>query len=200
MGLEAEKKQGQDASPLDRAIEQPERERDWEVWRTIEAGGKSVQVLERELKEKGIYFHKYALKMMQSKDFVTLRCPEQISLVRLKVSDLGFSFLPPTRDQIYQKAQDLGLDLCPPEVGPELRLKYDDRPSGERLYVGMKQIDLPDEDYANKHEPYVFVLERDKYNSKKDGIKLIGLFLSSSLHMQLGDEFVFRLRNENKVV
>lgn len=186
MGLGAENEQGQGVLP--------EGERNWEVWRTIEAGGKSVQVLVRELEHKGIYFHKYARKMMFSQDFVTLKAPEQVILVRLKVSDLGFSKFPPTLDQIYQKALDLGLDLCPPEVGPELRLKYDGPSSGETLYVGMKQIDLPDEDYSNKPEPHVFVLERDKYNSKKDGIKLIGLFALKSHHGQLGDEFVFCLR------
>jgi len=192
MGLEAGKKQGQDASPLDRAIEQPEK--DWKVWRTIEVGGKSVPVLERELEQKGIYFHKYARKMM-SIQFFTLKAPEQISLVRLKVSDLGFNEIPPTIEQIYQKAQDLGLDLCPPEVGPELRLNYDGQP-GEKVYVGMKQIGLPDEEYFSEPFPHVFVLERDKYNSKKDGIQLIGLLLPGSMLMQLGNEFVFRLRKE----
>ncbi len=192
MGSESEKKQDH--------VEPAEREKKWEIWKTIEVGGKSVQVLEAELKQKGIYFHKYAQKMMRSENFVTLKHSERISLVRLKVSDLGYTFLNPTRDQTYQKAQDLGLDLCPHEVGPELRLKYDGPPSGEWLYVGMKQIDLPEEEYGNIPEPYVFVLERDKYNSKKDGIKLIGLFALSSHLMQLDDELVFRLRNENKVV
>ena len=185
MGLEAENKQGQGVSP--------EGERNWEVWRTVKAGGKSVQVLERELEQEGFYFHKYARKMM-SWQFFTLKAPEQISLVRLKVSDLGFSKLPPTLDQIYQKANDLGLDLCPPEVGPELRLQYFRQPSGERLYIGMKQIGLPDEELSSEPLPHVFVLECDKYNHKNDGVKLIGLFLPTSLHMQLGDEFVFRLR------
>lgn len=196
MGLEADKKQGQEASPLDRAVEPSERKKNWVVWRTIEVGGKSVQVLERELEQKGIYFHKYARKMMHSQDFVTLGSPEQISLVRLKVSDLGFSSLGPTRDQIYQRAQDLGLDLCPPEVGPELRLQHDGQPSGERLYMGMKPIGLPDEDYFSQLDPFVFVVERDKYNRRKDGIMLIGLFLTTSIHMRLGDEFIFRLRKQ----
>lgn len=188
MDLGTENKQGQGVSP--------EGERNWEVWRTIEAGGKSVQVLVRDLEQKGIYFHKYARKMMSSQDFVTLKAPEQISLVRLKVSDLGFNKFPPTLDQIYQKANDLGLDLCPPEVGPELRLKYDGPPSGERLYIGMKQIGLPDEEYFNELFPHVFVLERDKYNHKNDGILLVGTFLTPSIPMQLGDEFIFRLRGE----
>ncbi|MEX2162011.1 MAG: hypothetical protein WD751_08865 [Anaerolineales bacterium] len=193
MGLDAEKKQGQETPALDRAGEPPKRERNWEVWKTIEAGGRSVQALTRDLEQTGIYFHKYALKMTRSADFVTLSTQEQISLVRLKVSDLGFGPLPPTLDQIYQKARELGLDLCPPEVGLELRLKFDGRP-GERLYVGMKQIDLPDEEDLHQLQPHVFALERDKYNGKKDGIKLIGTVLTSSLHRDLGDEFVFRLR------
>ncbi len=186
MGLGVEKEQGQGVSP--------EGERNWEVWRTIEAGGKSVQVLERELEQKGIYFHKYARNMMYRPDFATLKAPEQISLVRLKVSDLGFNKFPPTLDQIYQKALDLGLEFCPPEVGPELRIQYDGPRSGERLYIGMKQIGLPDEEYFNELFPHVFVLERDKYNHRNDGIQLIGTLLTTSIPMQLDSEFVFCLR------
>lgn len=182
MGSGAENKQGQGVSS--------EGERNWEVLRTIEVGGKSVQVLERDLEQKGIYLSKYARKMMSSQ-FLTLKAPEQISLVRLKVSDLGFNKFPAILGQIYQKAHDLGLDLCPPEVGPEFRLKYDGQRSGERLYIGMKQIELPDEEYFNELFPYVFVLECDKYNHK---IQLVGTVLTPSIPMQLGDEFIFCLR------
>jgi hypothetical protein len=42
-----------------------------------------------------------------------------------------------TTDEIYAKAAELGLELCPAEVGPQLRLSY----SGtEWMYIGMKQI------------------------------------------------------------
>lgn len=80
-----------------------------------------------------------ALDMIHSKDFDTLKNPEQMSLVRLKVGDLGFRH-DATTGEIYRHAQELGLELCPPEVGPQYRLKYDNQPEGERLHIAMKPI------------------------------------------------------------
>jgi hypothetical protein len=45
------------------------------------------------------------------------------------------------------------MDLCPLEVGPELRLQYDNQPTGERVYVAMKPIT------ASDGEPRIFVVE-----------------------------------------
>jgi len=75
---------------------------------------------------------------MRSKDFTTAQENEPVDLVRLKVRDLN---LPnPTTENIYQKAEELGLKLCPVEVGPYYRLQYADQPTNEYLYIGMKQI------------------------------------------------------------
>ena len=54
------------------------------------------------------------------------------------------------------RGNQLGLELCPPDVGPHLRLDYADQPSGERLYVAMKPIT------ASDGEPRIFVVG---YNS-----------------------------------
>ena len=35
---------------------------------------------------------------------------------------------------------EAGLDLCPPEVGPQLRLQYADQKVGEFLLIGMKPL------------------------------------------------------------
>lgn len=77
-------------------------------------------------------------EMMHSEDFTTLKKPEKITLVRLKVSDLGFK-----RDTaielIYRRAQALSLELCPPEVAPNMRLRYK-QPFGDRIRIGMEEI------------------------------------------------------------
>ncbi len=106
---------------------------------TVEIGGKSVGQLEREMEQAGIHVYDYAKDMLHSKDFTTLPTPINIDTVRLKVADLGFSSSA-TTDQIYAKAKELGLELCPAEVGPHKRLKDTNQPMGDWEYIAMKQI------------------------------------------------------------
>ncbi len=63
----------------------------------------------------------------------------QLDLVVLSVADLGFKEAAQP-DQIYARAKELGLELCPAEVGPALRLAYPDQPQGECLRIAMELI------------------------------------------------------------
>ncbi len=92
---------------------------------SIEIGGKDKKQLEAELEKAKINVNNYARHMMRQKEFTTEKKPEQADLVRLKVGDLGFNHNP-TTDEIYKKVEELGLELCPAEVGPYLRLEYKD--------------------------------------------------------------------------
>lgn len=121
----------------------------------IEIGGQTVKELEKALKQNKIQSSDYANKMLESKDFTTEKQKETIHIVRLTVADLGFKN-GATTDQIYQRAKELGLELCPPEVGPQYRLKYQDQPLGEWIAIGMKQITDAD------GGPRVFDVERDE--------------------------------------
>jgi hypothetical protein len=60
-----------------------------------------------------------------------------VDLVVLSVDDLGFKE-GALYSQICEKAQAMGLDLCPAEVGPALRLAYENQPRGERLIIATK--------------------------------------------------------------
>ncbi len=62
--------------------------------------------------------------------------PVTHDLVQFTVGQLGFP-QGATTDEVYAKAQSLGLKLCPAEVGPHLRLKY---PGTDWKYIAMKQI------------------------------------------------------------
>lgn len=104
----------------------------------VEVGGKDAKQLTRELEAAGINISNYTKDMLKSPDFVA-RKREEITLIRLTVADLGFS-RNATTDQIYARAVELGLELCPPDTGPNYRLKYQDQPMNEWIYVGMKQI------------------------------------------------------------
>ncbi|MGI8420140.1 MAG: hypothetical protein ACR2LN_05875, partial [Candidatus Levyibacteriota bacterium] len=41
---------------------------------------------------------------------------------------------------LYKKAQELGLDLCPAEVGPRMRLAEINQPIGDYYWIAMKQL------------------------------------------------------------
>lgn len=165
---------------------------------SIEIGGKDERELEALLERSGHKIYTYAKSMMANEDFKRslrepdpkqpdwkkwkLKSPEEVKLIRLRVEDLGFPG-GATTDQIFAKAQELGLELCPPEVGPQFRLQYVNQPMNEYVYVGMKQISVSD------GYPRVFRVARG------DG----GSWLSSDWgkpgsKWYAGSEFVFRLR------
>ena len=93
----------------------------------------------------------------------------QVNTVRLRVVDLGFPEGALTREiigtdedrDIFGHAapfiggryRQLGLKLCPPDLGPYLRLDYADQPRGERLYIAMRPIAI------TGGEPHIFVVE-----------------------------------------
>ena len=46
------------------------------------------------------------------------------------MSVLGFGNVAP-HQEVESRAIEMGLEVCPPEVGPQLRLQYPDQPAGE---------------------------------------------------------------------
>lgn len=152
----------------------------------LEIGGKSKQQLVAEMKQRGINIYEDAQQMIDSTDFTTLPQKDSIDLVRLRVQDLGLKGTP-TTDEVYAKANELGLDLCPAEVGPHLRLKNTDQPLGEWYLIGMKQI-------AVRHgHSHVFYLVRHEY-----GLWLSHYWAEPGNEWYPDDEFVFALRKENE--
>lgn len=148
----------------------------------VEIGGKPKEQLISEMEASGININSYAKSMMDNPDFVVGSNREEAKLVRLTVADLGFKTIA-TIDQIYERAQALGLELCPPDTGPNYRLKYKDQPLGEWVRIGMKQIAGSDGD------PDVFSLRQGD-----DGLWLIGDWAIPDYAWNPGDEWVFRFR------
>ena len=146
-------------------------------------GGKTKEQLKKELKAANIQTSSYADDLLNSPEFEPLAEPEDAVLVRLTVADLGFPQGATTED-IYQRAQELGLELCPPETGPELRLKADtEQRFGKYMNIAMKQI------AGSSGNPSVFYLYRttdvqwlNAYDARASG------------GWNAGDPFVFRLR------
>ena len=105
----------------------------------VKIGGKSAEQLISEMEAAGIDISNYAKSMLKNREFVPGKNPEEATLIRLTVADLGFKSSA-TIDQIYERAQILGLELCPADTGPNYRLKYRNQPLNEWIYMGMKQI------------------------------------------------------------
>lgn len=63
----------------------------------------------------------------------------EVELVVASVAELGFE-AGAKYSAICERAKQLGLELAPAEVGPQLRLQYADQPNGEWLRIAMEPI------------------------------------------------------------
>ncbi|HKC15048.1 MAG TPA: hypothetical protein VKC89_03765 [Patescibacteria group bacterium] len=152
-------------------------------FQSLEIGGKSSADLQKELKEKGIKTTEYTESLLESLDFKTLKSPQNIDLVRLTGYDLGFDE-DVTIDQIYKRAKKLGLELCPAEVGPHLRLKDLNQPLVEWYSIAMQPIT------ASHDVPRAFLLMREGGG----GLWLYDYVVVSYRERENpGEEFVFSL-------
>lgn len=109
------------------------------TWRTLKLGTglKTAGDFESAFRQSGCYFSVSIVKIRQSW-FIASDTETEVDLVVLSVEDLGFRHKV-NRGDIYTKAIELGLQLCPPEVGPQLCLQYKDELEGE-LYIAMDPI------------------------------------------------------------
>jgi hypothetical protein len=81
-----------------------------------------------------------ARAMLDASAFTADRAPRQVDLVVLSAAEMGFKGESVSRAAVYRRAAQLGLALCPSEVGPQLRLQYPDQPAGEFLHIAMRPI------------------------------------------------------------
>lgn len=80
--------------------------------------------------------------MLHSEDYAKsltpARAPFEVDLVKVSLEMLQLDVA--DVQQVMAKALAHGLSLCLAEVGPQLRLQYDDQPNGEWLCVAMKPL------------------------------------------------------------
>lgn len=154
------------------------------IWKTITIGNISRDKFIPTLKEHGMNVSDWSADMMKQDAFTVVDKEEQINLVNISVADLGFDQA--TRyDAICQRAKERGLELCPPEVGPQLRLQYLDQPFGEWIRVAMEAIRGSDVDLD------VFVVGHDD-----DGLWLHSRYGNPDDLWDPDDRFVFRARKQ----
>jgi hypothetical protein len=131
--------------------------REFNVFKTIKLGTGPKTGLEfvlalAQVSEVGLWVD----DMIEGQAFTTSETEVEIDLVALSPRDLGLTGRTVSLLVFYNAAKAQGLELCPAEVGPQLRLQYTDQPQGESLHVAMEPI--PDGD----GDPNIFEVSRDR--------------------------------------
>lgn len=142
----------------------------FKVWKTIKIGtvihGAQLQVA---IENRGIQTNYWAKCTMQGSSAVKepsmpiVPKEQLIDLFLIRIKDLGFKKTVPNYETILQKAREFGLDQCPPEVGPYLRLQYEDQPTNSHVVVASEPIISTDEETT---EPMFFHLGNSEYGRK----------------------------------
>ncbi|QSO45827.1 helicase [Alicyclobacillus mengziensis] len=100
--------------------------------RTVEIGGLTKSELIQKLQQYSVLMNESAERLFADDKFSTSDTKYIVQTVELTVRDLGFPD-GATMNEIFNRATDLGLALCPLELAPHLRLAYLDQPEG---YLG----------------------------------------------------------------
>jgi hypothetical protein len=110
------------------------------VWKRIALGThKGVNALRRALDAARVRVGDSADEVLGRPAFHFSHARTDVDLVVVSVAELGFQDATPL-GEIYRRAGELGLELCPAEVAPLLRLQYVNQPVGEFLNVAMRPI------------------------------------------------------------
>jgi len=119
----------------------PKNLADIAVWKRITLGTyKGVNAMRDALDAARMRVGESADEILGRPAFPYSKTQNELDLVVVTAADLGFPTGSTPVAEIYRRAMQLGLELCPAEVGPQLRLQYANQPLGEFLHVAMQPI------------------------------------------------------------
>lgn len=104
------------------------------VTRTVAVGGLTKSELLREFQKRSISMNAQARRLFADARFTESGVRYSLETVELRVGDLGFSD-GATSAEIFERAGEVGLGLCPLEAGAYLRLQYREQPKGGRIII-----------------------------------------------------------------
>jgi hypothetical protein len=112
----------------------------FEIWRTITLGTyKGVDAYRDALDSAGIKIGNAADEILGRPAFPYTGMKTDVELALLSAVDLGVESESSLSD-LYKRAKQVGLELCPAEVAPQLRLDYRNQPLGEALNIAMEPV------------------------------------------------------------
>lgn len=131
----------------------------WKVWRTVVLGigPENPEETLANLKVAKVPIGdwvKSILKSSASRGGFSIK--HSIDLVMLSVSDLGLPEYASTK-MVYERAQELGLQICPTETAALLRLQYANQPRNEILHIGMRPVPVTHKRLGN--DEWILVVE-----------------------------------------
>ncbi|WP_291758649.1 helicase [Lysinibacillus sp. UBA5990] len=162
------------------------------ITKSIEVGGLTKWQLIKKLQEHSISMNPYGEKLLSNDKFITSETKYSLKTVELAVRNLGFPD-GATMPQLIKQANKLGLELCPLEVGPYLRLEYLDQAEGDSGN-SLQQNQAPSGSITIASE---IVSDDDNfpkgfYLRKIDGVLWLRGYLADDLHSwNPDDQFIF---------
>ena len=159
------------------------------IWKSIMLGiNKGVDAYREALAAERVRIGDSADEILGRPAFFYARTPKQVELIVLSVAELGFEADAVSHAEVYRRAKQMGLELCPAEVGPQLRLAYRNQPLGEALDIAMEPVST----YAG--EPTILALV-----NFGTGLALIGADGASESMVPRTRRFVFALPARERI-
>ena len=114
---------------------------DVHVWRKVTLGTrKGVDGYREALEAVSIRVGDDADEILGRPAFPYARTKTDVELALLSVAELGVEAETASLSEVYKRAGQIGLELCPAEVGPQLRLDYRNQPLSEVLHIAMMPV------------------------------------------------------------
>ena len=121
------------------------RAEDYKVFQAVTIGKSPVKSgFTGTLKARGMVLGDWAYDVLRNRRVTIANTESRVKLVKISIEDLGFN-KGASLYKIYRRAKELGLQLCPAEVGPRLRLQYTNQPLDEWLVIAMEGIKSSDD-------------------------------------------------------
>jgi hypothetical protein len=112
-----------------------------QIWRTITLGTyRGVDAYRDALDLARIKIGDSADEILGRPAFPYATTKTDVELAVLSAADLGVESDQSSLAEVYKRARQAGLELCPAEVGPQLRLDYRNQPLGETLDIAMEPV------------------------------------------------------------